>query len=231
MPSARCGYARRSRPWPGRVQPGTLAGEAGAAVPRAVEPRRAGGCYPQCGMVGIGNRDLAASSPAGTPSPAPAPRVGNRSRHDRSPDRQSPGRGRPALARTPAPRTHGNLRIPPSAAAHCRPGTPPVRPHSITWCLATLRDRGRFRENAHRPAALRGFECRLLRSWSPIIGHSVCPTVGRRASGAAWWHVHGDDVWPTGAVGGQERACDWGQRCGGRRRHLPSVPRAQGAGR
>jgi hypothetical protein len=137
---AQCCYARRSRPWPGWATPETLASQAGAAVPRAVDPRRAGGCHPQCGMVGISNHDMVASSPTGAPSPAPAPRVGGRIRHDRSPDRRSPGRGHPALARTPAPRTHGNRRIPPSAAAHCRPGTPPVRPDSLTWRLATLRD-------------------------------------------------------------------------------------------
>ena len=32
---------------------------------------------------------------------------------------------------------------------------PPVRPDSLTWRLATLRDGGRFRENAHRAAVLR----------------------------------------------------------------------------
>jgi hypothetical protein len=151
---AQCCYARRSRPWPGWAKPETLASQAVAAVPRAVDPRRASGCHPQCGMVGIGNRDMVASSPAGAPSPAPAPRVGGRIRHDRSPDRRSPGRGHPALARTPAPRTHGKRRIPPSAAAHCRPGTPPVRPDSLTWRLATVRDGGRFKENAHRAAVL-----------------------------------------------------------------------------
>jgi hypothetical protein len=151
---AQCCYARRSRPWPSRAKPGTLASQAAAAVPRAVDPRPAGGCHPQCGMVGIGNRDMVASSPAGAPSPAPAPRVDGRIRHDRSPDRRSPGRGHPALARTPAPRTHGNCRIPPSAAAYCRPGTPPVRLDSLTRCLATLCDWGRFRENAHRAAVM-----------------------------------------------------------------------------
>jgi hypothetical protein len=93
-----------------------------SSLTRALAARRGGGCHPQRRMAGIGDRDMVVHTHAGVPSPL-LHRTGDHLRHDRPLDRRTHGRNRPALARTPAPHTHGISIIPrhlPNAARELR---------------------------------------------------------------------------------------------------------------
>jgi hypothetical protein len=104
---------------PDTREPQTLAGAVCAALTRALAARKGGGCHPQRGMAGMGDRDMVVNNYARAPSPL-LHRTGDRLRHDYPLDRRTRGRNRPALARTPAPRTHTAF---PSSRGTCP--TPP----------------------------------------------------------------------------------------------------------
>jgi hypothetical protein len=129
-PGAQCAYARRLRSPPAQRQPGSLAA-AGTTVPGALAARGRSGRHHQRGMVGIGDRDLVACTRTRSPSGHPAAGRVSRGRHDCPGACRNRGHQHQAAAATPGPPASG--RDPPvTAAGACRPGTPPLRPDTVT---------------------------------------------------------------------------------------------------
>jgi hypothetical protein len=100
-------------------------------------------------MVGIGNRDLAACTRAGSPSCHAAADAGGCSRHDRASARRCRGHQRQAPAAAPEPPAGGRL-APAAAAGPCRPATSPVRPDTVRAVSRTCRPGG-FTPAIHWP--------------------------------------------------------------------------------
>ena len=123
-------------------EPQTLAGAACAALTRALAARREAGAIRSAGW-----RESVTVTWLSTTTPERRPpllhRTGDHLRHDRPLDRRTHGRNRPALARTPAPHTHG-ISVIPSAPAQTPPGKRPGqtrshdgrglrRPRTLLW--------------------------------------------------------------------------------------------------
>jgi hypothetical protein len=147
-PGAQCVHARCLRSLPATRQSRALAA-AGAPVPGALAASGRVRCHPQRGMVGIGHRDLAACTRAGSPSCHAAADAGGCSRHNRASARRCRGHQRQAPAAAPEPPAAGRLAAA-AAAGPCRPGTSPVRPDTVRAVSRTCRPGG-FTPAIHWP--------------------------------------------------------------------------------